>query len=389
MTEFNELFYKDAYCKEFDSIVSSCLETDKGFAVILNDTAFYPEGGGQPSDKGTLNNIEVIDVQRINGEVVHYVNSPISVGTKVHGLIDWQYRFDLMQNHSGEHILSGIIHKLFGYENVGYRMKDDVIEIDISGSLSSKDISIVEQEVNEIIYKNVEIKELYPTNEDLKNIEYRSKKELDGQVRLIIIPGADVCACCGTHVKRTGEIGIVKIISSIGHKGGTRLELLCGKRAYEYFDMIQNQNKEIMHLLSLQANQIANGVKKIQDDNLKLNNKYNELIQNNLYQKASLMREGQKLIIDFEENLEHQTLVRFANYILNERKASTVVIINQKNELFNYMILSNIINLKEKVKEINSSLNGKGGGKQDMIQGSFNSSKEEIEPVLEKILNNF
>lgn len=386
MEEFEERFYKDSYQKEIEAEVVSCIEEKGRYAIVLSDTVFYPEGGGQPADTGTLNDKEVIDVQRVKGVVTHYLKEPLAVGEKVRGVIDWQHRFDLMQNHSGEHILSGIIHKHFGYENVGYRMKEDVIEIDLSGPLTVEDILMVEEEVNQVIFDNVEIQVSYPSREELNKIEYRSKKELNGQVRLIIIPEADICACCGTHVKRTGEIGMVKILSSIGHKGGTRLELVCGKRAYKDYVSKQDQNTKIMHLLSLKPNEIADGVKKLQEEHVDLIRKYNTMVEKSLYEKADAVAEGKDLVIDFEEDLDRTILIHFANYLLHERKAGIVAVLNYHNGAYNYIILSETLNLRNIKKDLNQKLNGKGGGKPDMIQGSFSTTKENIEETLKEIL---
>ena len=218
--EMNELFYQDAYLKEFDAKVIRCTACKNGFDVVLEDTAFYPEGGGQPFDTGTLDGIEVFNVQRDQHDVIHhYVKEALDEGKVVHGVIDWNRRFDFMQNHSGEHIISGLIHKHFGYENVGFHM-GEVIQIDISGPLNWEQLMMIEREANDIIYQNIPVQITYPNNDELENIPYRSKKELQGKVRIVTIENADICACCGTHVRNTGEIGLIKILSFMKHKDG-------------------------------------------------------------------------------------------------------------------------------------------------------------------------
>ena len=196
MNEMNELFYKDSYMKEFDAIVLSCEKGKKGYEIILDDTAFYPEGGGQPGDHGSLGNVKVLDVHRKEGRIIHYTDGPLEVGQKVHGIIDWERRFDLMQNHSGEHIYSGLVHKNFGYDNVGFHM-DDVVTVDFNGVMTWEEALDMERKANQLISENRETKILLPSPEELKEIPYRSKIELNDTVRIVEFPEGDICACCG------------------------------------------------------------------------------------------------------------------------------------------------------------------------------------------------
>ena len=229
----NKLYYDSAYIKEFEAQVLSCQEGKKGWEITLSATAFYPEGGGQPADTGLLGNVRVTDVHEKDGQVVHYTDGPLPVGEMVRGVIDWDRRFQHMQEHSGEHLVSGLIHQRFGYDNVGFHMGTDEVTIDFNGVLEWGDLMAIEEKANGMIWENLEISAVYPEKDELDAMEYRSKKELTGAVRIVSIPGGDVCACCGTHVERTGEIGLVKFLSMIHYKGGVRISLLCGKRAGE------------------------------------------------------------------------------------------------------------------------------------------------------------
>ena len=249
------------YKKEFEAEVLSCNTVKKGFEVILSDTCFYPEGGGQPSDRGFLeyngSKQKVIDVQRDKEErVVHLVEEEIPAGTLVHGVIDWDFRFSLMQNHTGEHIVSGLINRIYGYENVGFHM-GDVLTIDLSGELSWEQAMEIERKANRVIWQNLPVEVFFPAEGSLDTLYYRSKKELTGQVRLINVEDTDSCACCGLHVLRTGEIGVIKLLSMIRYKGGVRIEMVCGDKAlYDYEEKLTHVT-DIKNLLSVNPNEVT------------------------------------------------------------------------------------------------------------------------------------
>ena len=377
--EMNELFYQDAYLREFDAKVISCSACKNGFDVVLEDTAFYPEGGGQPFDTGTLDGIEVFDVQRDRQDVIHhYLKEALDVGEAVHGVIDWNRRFDFMQNHSGEHIISGLIHKHFGYENVGFHM-GEVIQIDISGPLDWSQLMMIEQEANDIIYQNIPVQITFPANEELESIPYRSKKELQGKVRIVSIENADICACCGPHVKNTGEIGLLKILSFMKHKDCIRFDLVCGKRALTYIRKEHDACKEVSYLLSAKPLEIHIATKKLLDNNLNLLNEKKQCMLETYTQEK-------EYVIDFEEGLDRVSLMTYANALLEEKHIPTVCVFNKQEDGYMYIILSKKINLQEYVKQLNTELSGRGGGKKEVIQGSFQSDAETIENVLVKTL---
>ena len=226
-----KLYYQDAHQAQFQATVLSCRPGKHGYDVVLDRTCFYPEGGGQPGDTGVLSGVRVTDTHEAGGEIVHYCEAPLAEGQTVEGTIDYERRFEFMQLHTGEHILSGVIHRRFGYENVGFHMGADFVTIDLSGMLTPEQVQSVEAEANEWIWKNVPVEVSYPDPEALKTIPYRSKKELTGQVRIVTIPGADICACCGTHVSNTGEIGLLRLVEILcaakvqrGQAGGAVLE---------------------------------------------------------------------------------------------------------------------------------------------------------------------
>ena len=234
-----KLYDLDAYATEFDAKVVSCeavtYNKQDGYAVVLDKTLFFPEEGGQSPDKGTIDGKEVLDVQIKKDIVTHYMAEALEEGAAVHGVLDWKHRFSNMQQHSGEHIFSGIVHREYGFNNVGFHLSDNIVTMDFDGVLTAEQVADVEYKVNEAIAKNVEIMAAFPSKEELAALEYRSKIEIDGAVRIVTVDGFDVCACCAPHVKRTGEIGLLKVMSVQNYKGGVRISMLCGFRALQAF----------------------------------------------------------------------------------------------------------------------------------------------------------
>ncbi|MBR3310686.1 MAG: alanyl-tRNA editing protein [Solobacterium sp.] len=381
-----KLYEEDAYLKSFSARVLECSAGKKGYEVILDETAFYPEGGGQPSDRGTLNGIPVKDVRTKNGEIVHMTAEPLAAGETVQGVIDFDRRFDLMQNHSGEHMVSGIIHNLFGYDNVGFHM-GDVIQIDFNGSLTWEDCRKVERLANEAVQRNMEVHIDYPDQETLDQLDYRSKKELEGDIRIVSVDGIDICACCGTHVRKTGEIGIIKLLSAEKHKQGVRIEMVSGKRAYEYLAMVYDDNHEAGTLLSKPAGQSAEGIRHLQEVIREKDSALRELSDRYFDLYMDTVEAGKDLLILMEKNLQKNAVQRLVNRCVEEKHPGTCAVFNETGEnRFTYFIVSRTQNLREKGKELNARLRGKGGGSAEMIQGSLNASAEEIREAVKEIL---
>ena len=261
-----KLYENDSYIKDFSASVISCEETDGGFLVVLDKTAFFPEGGGQDADKGVIGGAKVLDVQIKDEIIYHKLEKPLEIGATVDCSIDWDTRFSRMQNHTGEHIVSGVIHRSFGYNNVGFHMNDNLVTFDVDGPLNDEQIREVEIKANKAIYGNKEIKAIYPTPEELADYDYRSKLDITEGVRLIEIEDTDLCACCAPHVARTGEVGIIKIISYIQYKKGTRIEMLCGMLALNDYMSLHTTNKQIMNLLSAKRFEIDIAVERIQTE---------------------------------------------------------------------------------------------------------------------------
>ncbi|MDO5110186.1 MAG: alanyl-tRNA editing protein, partial [Erysipelotrichaceae bacterium] len=378
-----ELYDLNPYTKEFDAQVVSCNLNNDVYEIVLDRTAFYPEGGGQPADRGTLGTVNVLDVQEKAETIIHYCDAPLAEGTQVHGAIDWNRRFDLMQNHSGEHIVSGLIHQLYGYENVGFHM-GDVIQIDFNGPLNEEQLKDIETRANRIVMNNEEIIALFPDGEELKTLEFRSKKELKGVVRIIEIPGADVCACCGTHVKRTGEIGLIKLLGWQKHKKGVRVEMLSGMRALAYVQAAMAENHKVSVALSAKELETSSAVDALIRTSIRKDVRIREISSRLLDYRLAEMKEGMKLAADYVDPLDRTVLIRYGNAMAE--KAEIAAVLSGSEDHWNYHIISRTVPLKAKAAVLNAKLNGRGGGSEEMIQGSFNASKEEIDAVLAEVL---
>lgn len=378
MEEMNELFYREPYTKEFDAEVTSCTESKNGYAVILSDTAFYPEGGGQNCDIGTLDGEEVYDVQRAAGVIVHCMKEPLETGKTVHGVIDWKRRFDNMQNHTGEHIVSGLIHNRYGYENVGFHMGKEVIQIDFNGPLDWEQLMEIEDMANDIVMKDEKIHIFFPDKEELNQYDYRSKKELKGKVRLVKIPDADLCACCGTHVARTGEIGLIKILSVAKNKGGVRVEMVSGIRAVKCVQNIVTANRTIMDLLSCRMYESADAVTRMMEESRKQASVIHSLQEDLIQYKLMNMKENEALLTDVEEGMDRVSMVHMGNAMLKEKHAGVACVLSKEDNGYSYFICSEKVPLSSLAKELNRELSGRGGGRNDNIQGRFECDLDSI-----------
>lgn len=262
-----ELYYEDAYQTKFTAQVISCERNPKGkgFLAVLDRTAFFPEQGGQKADRGTLGGKNVLDVHKKNGVITHLLDGEILSGARVEGCIDWERRFDFMQQHTGEHMCSGIVHSLFGYDNVGFHLSEQETRLDFNGKMTEEELLKVEEKVNRAIWNNLPVRVTYPDANTLKILSYRSKLELTEAVRIVEIPEIDRCACCAPHVKRTGEIGVVKILSAIHYKGGMRITIACGMRALNDYRKIREAGGHISVLLSAKQEEIFDAVKALKE----------------------------------------------------------------------------------------------------------------------------
>ena len=387
MTE--KLYDTDSYLSEFTCKVIS-LYSDESYIYIETDrTAFFPEGGGQTCDKGTFDEVNVENIQIIDGKIVHFVKNSdenaekFRIGKVLNGKFDMKKRFSDMQQHSGEHIFSGIVNSLYGYNNVGFHLGSEVVTLDFDGELNENDICKVENLVNEAIWNNLEIKVTFPSDEELKEIKYRSKIEIDGQVRLVEIPGVDICACCAPHVKHTGEIGIVRVVNFERYKGGTRVSILCGERALYDLRHKLKQNRLVSNLTSAKQDETAAAVERLKNENEKL--KYDIVgLTRELLSLKSKSIEPQDRIIIFDDNLQGKLLQDFAISLMDKGAEFTACFSGEKGS-YRYCIVSSSVNLLSLCKALNSRFSGRGGGKPEIVQGSLTAqSQDEITAFLKE-----
>ena len=377
--ETQKLYYEDSYLKTFSAQVLDCREQGESYAIVLDRTAFYPEGGGQPADIGVLNTVNVLDVQEHGGEIIHTTDRPLTVGSRVTGGIHWPHRFALMQQHSGEHIVSGIVHRLFGLDNVGFHMGTKAVTVDFNGELNEDNLVLIEYLANEAIYQNIPIQIDYPSPEKLAVLNYRSKKELIGTIRIVTVPGYDVCACCGTHVAKTGEIGIIKLLSAQRYKGGTRVSLLLGGKARtDYSEKSQNVNA-ISVLLSAKPEEALTAVEHLLTENNLLKQEIVTLHDQIFEAKVSLVENGSKNICLFEKELMPNDMRKFC-IMLCEKCSGTVAVFSGNNEIgYKYALGNRSEDVRPLGKELNKTFSGRGGGSRELVQGSVIGMQDELE----------
>ena len=384
MTE--KLFYQDSHLTEFEAKVLSCepvnpdiLPGHSGeYAAELDRTAFFPEGGGQYADTGVLGGVRVTDVQEKDGRILHLLEGPLEPGTCVSGRIDWEERFMKMQQHSGEHIVSGLVHSAFGYNNVGFHLGSEDCTMDFDGELSKEQLVHIEQEANRAVWKNLKIQALYPSAEELARMEYRSKIEIEGQVRIIVVPGYDVCACCAPHVSYAGEIGLIKLTHVQRYKGGARVTMLCGVRALQDYEVKQEQAGEISALLCAKENEIAETVRHLRDEADNLKYEVGEKEKKLIAVKAEMIPKDGKPVCIFTEDIEGDSMRLLMNLVLEAGHNVCAVFHGNDSEGYRYVIGSRTQNMRELVKEFNAAFDGRGGGKPEMVQGTARGCESEM-----------
>lgn len=394
------LYEDDAYAKECVAKVIECRETTRKFdekenivyGIVLDKTVFFPEGGGQPADKGWMNEAEVLDVQKEEDVILHYVKEPFAVGEDVVAKLDFAVRYERMQNHSGEHLFCGLIHKLYGYENVGFHMSKDSVTVDVNGVLSAEDFIKLEKLANEGVDANVEIKAVYPDCPE--ELEYRSKLDLTEDIRVVIIDGYDACACCAPHVGSTGEIGLIKVMDFMSHRGGTRFTLKSGAWAREDYRMIHEEIGGIMRTFSskreechMAATRVSEQLKAQQETITQLKRQITTLYIDKLY--ASVKNGNQsKAELIFDEALDEVQMRTLINEGVTVAPGIVAGFMGKDGEGYRYIIgkneTANEPDLRALAKEMNEALSGRGGGSVKMVQGSVCANRAEIEEYLNR-----
>ena len=380
-----KIYYADSHLFSFTADVLQGVSLEDGrCTVILDRTAFFPEGGGQPADTGWIGDARVLDVHEKNGMILHYLDKLPSVWEDVPCRLDAEQRLRRMQNHSGEHVVSGLVHKNFGYENVGFHMGKECMTLDFSGELSREQMLDIERQANEAVRKNIPVVTSFPSQEVLETLVYRSKLELTENVRIVEIEGVDRCACCAPHVCSTGEIGVIKVLSCERHRGGVRVELICGMDALDNFNARQKSAMEISNMLSAKRAEIAEAVEHLitERNSLKVSLAAAETALIRMLAASRPEKEGNDVLINpcGEMGISLSEIARreLVNLIMPKCSGLVAVLQGSDEDGYQYIIGSTKLDLRKLTKEINAAIAGRGGGKSEMITGRCTAPAEEI-----------
>jgi len=380
--ETRKLYYEDCHLSSFTSQVLSCEPAEGGWEVVLDATAFYPEGGGQAADLGTLGQAQVLDVQERGEAVVHLCDRPLAPGAEVTGSIDYVRRFDLMQQHTGEHIISGIVHRRYGYHNTGFHVGSEVLTVDFDGVIPAEDLASIELEANQALWQNVTLKCWIPSPDELPTVTYRTKRALPWPVRIVEIPGWDSCACCGIHVGHTGEVGLVKIFSTIGFRGGTRMEMACGKRALDILNDNFRQNRQVSQAFSVQLHQTGEAARRMNALLDEEKHRYAAL-QLRLFRQIAAGYENAGNVLRFEPELDPVMVRELADAIAETCGGRATVFSGSDGDGYNFCMVTRNGDLRQLGKEMTGALSGRGGGKPICQQGKVTATEEAIRAFFE------
>ena len=381
--ETEKLFYQDPFLREFTARVLTCEPTKTGFVVTLDRTAFYPEGGGQPADHGTLNGIAVTDVHEKDGVILHNLENSVEVGDTVTGVLDWARRFDHMQQHSGEHILSGILCHDYHCDNVGFHMGADTVTIDYNADITWEQVLEAEQKANEVIWADRAVEIQFPTKEELEAIDYRSKKELTGQVRIVTFPEADCCACCGTHVLRAGQVGLVKALSCQKFREGVRIEILCGKRALDFLGTVYDQNRAVGQRLSVKPQDTAAAVDRLEDELTAAKARMTAL-EDQVIASIAQGCADQGDVVLFRNDLRPDAVRKLSDAVAKVCGGLAAVFAGEEGHYQYALVRADGSDISPLVKSMNQALNGRGGGRKGFAQGQVQATQEQINEFFKK-----
>lgn len=381
-----KIYLESAYTNEFDAHICSCSAygADGGlFAVILDRTAFFPESGGQYGDSGYIGNVRVMDTVLDCGNILHITETPIDVGTPVKCYIDFEQRFVRMQNHTGEHIVSGIIHKHFGYDNVGFHLGDDIVTLDTNGLLSDEDIARIEEYSNIAVWSNATVTTSFLSSDADTVAPFRGHLERvspDEPLRIVDIAGIDRCACCAPHVAATGEVGMIKVIDRMRYKGGMRLSIVCGGLALDDYAKRQARERIISGKLSLPAEKSVDGIDRLISENAALKSKISKLyadIRDGLFESIS---DGERCVCFFAE-LDTVNARQLVNMAL--QKCEICAVFNGTDASgYSFIIGSASVDMRSLANGLLEQFSGKGGGSPKMIQGTVCAKADELSEYL-------
>ena len=381
-----KLYYEDCHLAEFTARVTACEQSEKGWLVQLDATAFYPEGGGQACDLGTIGGVQVLDVRERGEEIIHLCAEPLEVGAEVACSIDYDRRFNLMQQHSGEHIISGIVHAKYGYHNVGFHMGSDVITIDFDGPIPPEDLPAIELAANQAVWQNLPLHIWYPSPQELPTVGYRTKRELPWPVRIVEVPGFDKCACCGTHVKSTGEIGVIKLFTMIKFHQGVRIEMACGQRALAALNHAYDQNRQVSQAFSAKITETGEAARKI-NEALAAEKFRSTGLQKQLFRHTAESYVNCENAVHFEPNLEPAMVRDLADMMADKVSGTAAVFSGADGEGYSFCLMTRTGDLRDLGKAMTKVLGGRGGGKPLYQQGRVDGTEAQIRKFFEEQLN--
>lgn len=376
--ETEKLYYQDPFLTEFTASVLACEAAKGGWRVVLDRTAFYPEGGGQPADHGVLGDAGVTDVHEKDGVVYHTCGAPVEPGTAVAGTVDWARRFDHMQQHSGEHILSGILCGRFHCDNVGFHLGAETVTIDYNADITWEQALEAERLANETVWADRAVEVAYPSPEELAALRYRSKKELAGRVRIVTFPGADCCACCGTHVLRAGQVGLVKVLSCQKFREGVRLEILCGRRALDYLSAVYDQTRTIAQSLSVKPRDAAAAVERLEAE-LSAARLRQAQLEERVFEDIARENAGRGDVLLFQPPMKPDSVRRLADAVAQRCGGLAAVFAGEGDRYAYALVRPDGGDISPLVKSLNQALRGRGGGRNGFAQGSVQAEESEIE----------
>ena len=382
MEDTVKLFYEDTNIREFDAAVLSCEPVKDGYQAVLDRTAFFPEGGGQYGDTGWIDGIKVTDTREKEGKIFHYIKEPLDVGRKARGKLDWNIRFERMQQHSAEHIISGIIHSRFGYENVGFHLGADYCTMDFNGPITKEQLREIEVEANKAVFADIPVHVRYPDKDTLAQMEYRSKIEIEGQVRIVEIPGIDVCACCAPHVCSTGRIGLIKLVDMANYKGGERISMLSGIRALTDYHKKQERARAIGNIVCEQEEKLVDAVEHLRQESIRQKGEIITLRRRIMKKRAEETDVSAEVVTVFDEELSGEEAREYMNLLL-ERGAKVCAVFAGKEETgYRYVIGSKAEDVRPLNQRLKEKFGARGGGKPEMVQGSLTGARDQIKALL-------
>ena len=381
--ETEKLYYQDPFMQEFTATVLACEEAKNSFKVVLDRTAFYPEGGGQPADHGALGGAAVTDVHEKDGVIFHTCDQAVEIGETVTGRIDWARRFDHMQQHSGEHIISGILCTDYHCDNVGFHLGADVVTIDYNADISWEQALDAERKANEVIWADRAVDIKYPTPAELAALDYRSKKELTGKVRIVTFPEADCCACCGTHVLRAGQVGLIKVLSCQKFREGVRIELICGRRALNYLGAVYDQDRAIGQRLSVKPQDTLAAVERLEAELSAAKVRMADL-EESVFDAIARENAGRGDVVLFQPAMKSDSVRKLADAVAHRCGGLAAVFAGKEGRYAYALVRSDGGDISAFVKELNKTLNGRGGGRNGFAQGSVQAEVAQIRKFFEQ-----